>query len=233
MHLKQTEDNLEEKKVTYNLIIPGLIFVLLVILFSFIAYQAATGNSRYFDENILLMLRENGDKATPAGPFWLKKFFIDITAFGDVTALTIITTLSFLYLLLKRHSSDALRFVITIITGDALLTILKLTFARPRPQIVPHLVDVSSFSFPSGHATMSAAVYFSLAVLISSFNRQKSITNFAYVSSAVLVSVIGFSRLYLGVHYPTDVIAGWITGIAWVILFYYILPAVKFRPESN
>jgi undecaprenyl-diphosphatase len=132
-----------------------------------------------------------------------------------------------LYLALKKEIRSIVFVLSAVIGGGILVQILKFLFARPRPEIVPQLVSEVTMSFPSGHSAMSAVVYLSLAVLISRIENSRK-TRVFLISSALIISfIVGLSRVYLGVHYPTDVLAGWMIGLFWALLCWFIASIIE------
>lgn len=175
------------------------------------------GDTRAFDERLLLALRTPGNLGTPIGPFWLDHAVNDITALGGTTVLTLMTLLSVVYLLLARQRAIALFMFLCIAGGWLVSALLKLGVARPRPDIVPHLVEVHDLSFPSGHAMLSAVTYLTLGALLSRAEPFRSTRIFLLAAAIFLTLIIGLSRIYLGVHYPTDVLGGWCAGATWAL----------------
>lgn len=173
------------------------------------------GGLHGFDEKILLSLRHLDDVARPVGPFWLSHAIGDITALGGVTVLSLITVLATVYLFLARQRAVALFMFLSIMGGWLVSTLLKIGVARPRPEIVTHLVEVHDMSFPSGHAMLSAVTYLTLGALLSRAERYRSSRIFLIGVGILMTLMIGMSRLYLGVHYPTDVLGGWCAGATW------------------
>jgi undecaprenyl-diphosphatase len=179
------------------------------------ASEVIEGDTLAFDRAVLLFLRDSSDPAMPIGPSWLRQVMVDVTALGSVAVLTIITTLAAGYLVAARKPSLAL-FTVGAVAGGALIsTLLKIAYARTRPDIVAHLVGTDSASFPSGHAMNSAVTFLTLAVLIGRAEKSVAVRRYLISMAIALTLVIGFSRLYLGVHWPTDVAAGWIVGGMW------------------
>jgi undecaprenyl-diphosphatase len=125
------------------------------------------------------------------------------------------TILAVTYLLLARQRVIALFTFLSILGGWVVSNILKLGVARPRPDIVPHLVEVNDLSFPSGHAMLSAVTYLTLGALLSRAEQYRSTRIFLLAAGIFLTLIIGLSRIYLGVHYPTDVLGGWCAGAVW------------------
>ncbi|RKE83624.1 phosphatase PAP2 family protein [Rhizobium sp. AG855] len=177
--------------------------------------EVLEGETRAFDEGVLLALRDPTDPALPIGPTWLTKMVVDITALGGVTVLTLIVTLVVVYLTLRRKYRTALFVTGSILGGWALSSAIKIGIARPRPEVVQHLVEVTDMSFPSGHAMLSAITYLTLGAMLSRIEEQPSLRYFFPLVAVVLTLIIGLSRIYLGVHYPTDVLGGWAAGTVW------------------
>ncbi|MDG4884349.1 phosphatase PAP2 family protein [Mesorhizobium sp. WSM4884] len=171
-----------------------------------------------FDTEILLAVRHAGQPDSPIGPPWLQGAMRDITALGSTTVLVLITTAAIGYFLLIRRPGTALFVFVSVAGGQAVSSLLKHEVDRPRPDLVSHLVNETSLSFPSGHAMLSAVTYLTLGSLAARFlpNRR---TKIFVLGLAVLTTVlVGTSRVYLGVHWPSDVLAGWCAGFAWAML---------------
>ena len=182
-----------------------------------LADEMAEGETKAFDTGFLRALRTPGDLSTPIGPDWLLPAMRDLTALGGVTVLTLVSALAVAFLLTRGRVRQA--FYTALATGGGALfgALLKALFARARPEAVPHLVEVNSLSFPSGHSMNSAIIYLTLAVMISRSFEERRTRLFVIGVAALLVLTIGFTRLYLGVHYPTDVLGGWTVGAAWAL----------------
>ena len=197
-----------------------LFLALAAALFAFLklASAVAEGDTAAFDRWLLQALRSAGDPAVPVGPSWLRRAMVDITALGGTSVLTLITVVVAGYLLAARKAATA-AFVVAAVAGGSLASsLLKLAFARARPDVVGHLVEVYSASFPSGHALNSAVTYLTLGALIARAEDSRTLRAYAIAVAVGLTLVIGFSRVYLGVHWPSDVLAGWCVGCAWAIL---------------
>jgi len=198
----------------------ALLIALLLLggaLFAFfqLASEVAEGDTMALDRFILVGLRMPGNPAIPRGPAWLPEAMTDLTAFGSPTGLLLIGGLVICYLLLAGKMRTAL-FILAATAGGGLLgSLLKLVYARPRPTLVPHLADVTSASFPSGHATDSAIVYLTLAALLARTVETRALRLYIIGAAIGLTLLIGSSRVYLGVHWPSDVVAGWTFGAAW------------------
>lgn len=182
------------------------IFFAAVILFVAIADEVRDGDTLPHDEAVLLAINS---QATPL----LNVFFRGVTDFGSIGVAVIVVIAAAIFMK-TRHTYRALFMAVAAGGATLLNVILKLIFERPRPELWQQMIVEHSFSFPSGHAMASSALAFSLIVL---FWRTKQ--RYAVVALAVVyMLVIGVSRLYLGVHYPTDVLAGWLISGAWVAL---------------
>jgi undecaprenyl-diphosphatase len=195
--------------------------------------EVLEGETRAFDEGVLLMLRDPIDPAMPRGPAWLTKMMVDITALGGVTVLTLLVTLVVVYLALRQKYRTALFVTASILGGWALSSAMKLGIARPRPEVVQHLVEVTDMSFPSGHAMLSAITYLTLGAMLSRLEERASLRYFFPLVAVVLTLIIGLSRIYLGVHYPTDVLGGWAAGMVWACGSWFVARRVLGSPSGR
>jgi undecaprenyl-diphosphatase len=190
-----------------------------VLLLGFfgIADEMAEGDTHALDRAVLLALRMPGDAADPIGPKWVETTMIELTSFGDTAVLAVIILAVGLYLLLAGKRSLAALAVGAAASGTALSWALKALFDRPRPDFLAHIAEASSASFPSGHAMLSAVVYLTLGGMLAATEKTKRLKAFAIGLAVTLTLIVGFTRIYLGVHYPTDVLAGWALGAAWAL----------------
>ena len=165
------------------------------------------GDTRAIDRAVLLWLRTPGDPSDPIGPTWLEEVARDVTSLGSRTVLTLITlsVASFLALTGRRWAAGLV--LVSIASGGALSMLLKQGFDRPRPDIVPHVVDVYNASYPSGHAMVATITYLTLAALLSRVQDTRRASAYVLGWGVMLSALIGVSRVYLGVHWPTDVLA--------------------------
>lgn len=184
--------------------------------FSEIADEVGEGETRGFDHSVLRALR-TGDPADPLGPRWFEGSVVDVSALGGFAVLALVTLFALGYLLTLKRWSDALMLLTATIGGTALSEGLKLGFSRPRPDLVAHIVETTSMSFPSGHAMLSAATYLTLGALIARTQPKRRLRGYVIGVALMLTVLIGISRVYLGVHWPTDVLAGWCLGAAWAL----------------
>jgi undecaprenyl-diphosphatase len=186
--------------------------------FASLISEVKEGETHGFDDTLLLALRTPGDLSKPIGPLWLEAVFRDISSLGSPTVVTLITALALGYLLLERKFSAAV-LVLLSVSGAALMnTVVKDLVGRPRPDIVGHLVDVHTLSFPSGHAALSAVTYLTLGALIGRQHESRRVRVYVIAMAILVTLLVGCSRVYLGVHWPTDVLAGWCVGSIWAVL---------------
>ncbi|BDA84117.1 phosphatase PAP2 family protein [Aureimonas sp. SA4125] len=187
-----------------------------------IAGEVMEGETHGFDSYLLLALRNAADPAQPLGPTWMQEVLRDFTALGGNAVLTLITLAVAGFLWMQGNRRSMLLVLAAILGGFAMTSLLKLGFDRPRPDLVPHSMTTYTASFPSGHAMLSAIVYLTLAVLVARVQTRRSIKIYLLTTASLLTVIIGVSRVYLGVHWPTDVIAGWAAGAAWALLWWTI-----------
>ncbi len=186
-------------------------------LFAALADEVMEGDTHAVDEAILLALRDPADVAQPFGPEWLHEVVRDFTALGGNAVLTLVTVAVTGYLLMLRRYGAAMLVIIAIGGGTLLAMALKLGFDRPRPDLVPHGTLVTSASFPSGHSMLSAVVYLTLGALLARVQPRRRLKAYLLLLAVLVTILVGISRIYLGVHWPTDVLAGWSVGAAWAL----------------
>jgi undecaprenyl-diphosphatase len=206
------------------LLVPSLLFA-----FAKIAAEVEEGDTTAFDRHILLLFRHPDDLSVPIGPPWLHEAARDVTSFGSVVALAFILLASVGYLLLVRKRAAALFVLVAVGGGQLLSTGLKVAFERPRPDVVPHAVEVFTASFPSGHAMLSAVTYLTLGTLLARLLPDRAVRIYVLCLAVFLTLAVGVSRIYLGVHYPTDVLAGWLVGSAWALLCWIVALWMQYR----
>lgn len=204
------------------------VLVAAVSLFLFIAHEVADGDHLALDGAIMHSV-QTALSTRPDGSIWLGELARDVTALGSMIVLTTLTVLIAGFLALSRRSGAALFLIISAAGGQILNTALKLLYGRPRPESALRWLEIDSLSFPSGHSTLSAVVYLTLAVLLARMTESKRQKTYLISSALLLSFLVGLSRVYLGVHYPTDVVAGWALGIAWAQLCWFAARAVGRR----
>ena len=187
-------------------------------LFAELADEVLEGDSMAFDNRVLAALRDPSRGGAPRGPWWLPDAARDVTALGGHAVLGFVVVAVAGFLLLQRKNHLAMLVVAAGGGGMVVNDLLKAWFGRERPDLVTHGVEVHSLSFPSGHAMVSAAVYLSLAVLVARIVPRPAARAYVVLLGLALTLAVGATRIYLGVHYPTDVLAGWLAGALWALL---------------
>jgi len=157
----------------------------------------------------------------------------DITALGSASVLTLITTAAAIYLFLITRPATALFVITSIASGQMLSSLLKAGIDRPRPELVTHLAQETSLSFPSGHAMISALVFLTLGALVSRVVHGRTTKIYVLSLAVVITLLVGVSRIYLGVHWPSDVLAGWCAGFAWAMLWWLAARLLQRRGEPE
>ncbi len=185
--------------------------------FALLADEVLDGGTQAFDQKVLLAFRHSGT-LEPLGPPPVQEAARDITALGGVVVLTLVTMIAAGFLALDGKKHMALFVCGAVLGGLAVSTILKDVFQRPRPDLVPYSVYVSGASFPSGHSMMSAVTYLTLGALLARSQERKRLKAYFLLVAMFLSFAVGVSRVYLGVHWPTDVLAGWTAGAVWALL---------------
>lgn len=196
---------------------PARILIPVAAGFAFLglALFIGSGRSFAFDRSLVLLFRETDDPSVLLGPAWLREAMRDVTALGSFVGLGLMTIAASLTLWLCRHRPLALGLVVTVVSATLVSTGLKILIGRDRPDIVEHAALTFTASFPSGHAFLSAATLLSIAGFVGLAARRDDITRLCLGLAWLMTMIIGVSRVYLGVHWPTDVIGGWCLGIAW------------------
>lgn len=175
-----------------------------------------------FDRFVLLALRSAGNPDDPLGPPWVEEMARDFTALGGIGVLVLVSAAALAYLMMLRRRHAALLVLVTVAGGLLLSSALKYAFDRPRPDLVAHGSLVYSASFPSGHSMMSAVVYLTLAALLARQHAAYAVKAFLLGAATALTVLVGMSRVYLGVHWPTDVLAGWAAGAGWALAAWFV-----------
>jgi undecaprenyl-diphosphatase len=182
-----------------------------------LADEVTEGDTRSFDAAVLMALRSSADPSDPLGPGWVEELGRDVTALGSVGVLTAITLAAAGFLLLQGNRRSMWLVLVSVCGGLAFSTLFKRGFDRPRPDLVPHETLVYTASFPSGHSMMAAVTYLTLAALLARVQPTRALKIYLIGLAVLLTVAVGVSRIYLGVHWPTDVLAGWTAGAAWAL----------------
>jgi undecaprenyl-diphosphatase len=207
-----------------NLVTLSVVLAVLFGLSVFVAIADEVGenSTQEIDEHLVRALREPNNPADAIGPPWLEEMARDCTALGGVMWLSLLTTGVVVYLTIAGKRRAALFVALAVLGALGLNILLKESFVRPRPSVVPHLSFVDTSSFPSGHSMLSAAVYLTLGTCLSRIEERRRIKAFFVGAALVLTAFVGVSRVWMGVHYPTDVLAGWTLGLTWALVCWLI-----------
>lgn len=201
----------------FALVLAGLSALLAAGFFS-LSRAVVRGRTADFDRQILLAMREPGNVSDPIGPRWVEEMARDVTALGSVVVLTLVVGSVSAFFWLASMRRGAVYVALACIGAMVISTSFKRAFERPRPDLAPHGAYVYTSSFPSGHSTMSAAVYLTLGIVAARFVPRRRLKTL-FLGVAVLVTcAVGVSRVYMGVHWPSDVVAGWAVGASWALI---------------
>jgi undecaprenyl-diphosphatase len=195
----------------------GLCFV-----FLFLGRYVWLGEVNDLDSRLLLALRSRTDPSDPLGPAWLEALVRDYTSLGGFGALAFLVLATTGGLALAGKGRTALSTLVAIAGGLVLSLALKALFQRERPDLVPHGAYVHSSSFPSGHSMLSAVTYLTVGAVLARVQPTRVLKIYVITLALLLTGLIGFSRVYLGVHWPSDVVAGWSAGLVWAITVWLI-----------
>jgi undecaprenyl-diphosphatase len=201
------------RRLSYAL---AIVTALLLLGFGLLADEVIEGDTVAFDRAVADIFREAGNATDPWGPIWVEEVGRDVTAMGSFTILGAVVIATVIYLAMSGKGRTAAFVTFSVIGGTIVSTGLKYLFDRPRPD-VEAATRVFTASFPSGHATVSAVVYLTLGLLLGEAMRDRRLKLYFMGLGIFMTLMVGVSRVYLGVHYPTDVIAGWSIGGAWAL----------------
>jgi undecaprenyl-diphosphatase len=200
-----------------------------VWMFALIADEVMEGGTQSIDRKLLLAMR--GPDLKPLGSRAIQEAARDVTALGSIVVLGLITFITCAFLALDGKARMSLFVLGSVVSGLVAGTILKDLFHRQRPDLVPHAAYVSTTSFPSGHSMMSALTYLTLGALLARSQERRRMKAFFLLLAALLTLVVGVSRVYLGVHWPTDVLAGWTAGAVWALLSWLVARRLQRRRD--
>lgn len=211
-------------------ILSGIITTSLALwIFVEIAENVVEGDARYFDTAILMALHSSNFSNLD----WFIEFVRDISGLGGLGVLTLLVSASVIFLVISNNLRTAIFVALATISGAVISSLLKLGFDRPRPDLIPHLTHVYSASFPSGHAMVSAVVYLTLGTLLTRVVSGFWAKVFIMAVVVLLTGLIGLSRLYLGVHWPSDVLAGWAAGAGWALMWWTVANIINLENGKN
>ncbi|NJO37869.1 MAG: phosphatase PAP2 family protein, partial [Rhizobiales bacterium] len=215
----------------WSVLVLALLLVASVWTFVELAEEVVEGDTHRFDETLLLAMRNPADRSDPIGPGWVEEIGRDFTALGGIAVLVMIVLATSGYLVLSRKARAALWLMLATGSGMALSSLLKMGFDRPRPDLVPHGTIVYTASFPSSHSMMSAVVYLTIGALLARVQPRRRLKVYILSLAILLTLVVGISRVYLGVHWPTDVLAGWSLGTAWALTSWLVMGWLQDRRQ--
>lgn len=187
-----------------------------------LADEMIEGDTQGFDRKLIVAMRNPADLSDPIGPKWLEELGRDFTALGGVGVLSLLTLASAGFLVLDDKRRAAVFLVVAVTGGLVLSFSLKTGFDRPRPDLVPHGSYFYTTSFPSSHAMMSAVSFLTLGSVLARSRRQRRLKAYLILLALAITLAVGVSRVYLGVHWPTDVLAGWAGGASWALMCWLI-----------
>jgi len=176
------------------------------------------GDTRAIDHAILLSMRNPADLSDPLGAAWVEEIGRDFTALGGNAVLTLLTLAVVGYLMLEGKKRIALVLIVATLGALGVSHTLKRTIDRDRPDLVPHGSVTYTASFPSGHSMLSASTYLTMGALLAKTQRRKRLRAYILLTAITATLLVGISRVYLGVHWPTDVLAGWTAGAGWALM---------------
>lgn len=203
-----------------ELVVLIMLFAFLLVLWAFVAIADGVSENELssFDHAVMLAMRNAQDLSDPLGPSWMEEIGRDVTALGAIVVLGMATLAAIGFLLLEGKRRVALLLLIATLGALGLSMLLKHSFDRPRPDLVPHAAMVYTASFPSAHSMLAASTYLTLGALLARVQRRRTIKAYILSCAVLLTLLVGISRVYLGVHWPSDVLAGWAAGAGWALL---------------
>jgi undecaprenyl-diphosphatase len=204
-------------------------------IFGFIglAFYVVSDGSSALDSALVMLFRDPANPSMPIGPAWFREMMRDLTALGSFIGLGVATVIAVLTLRLCGHRPLAIGLLASVLLATAASTVLKLAFGRERPDIVEHAALTFTASFPSGHAFLAAVVLLSIASFVGIASHRADIARLCLWVAWTLMIAIGLSRVYLGVHWPSDVLGGWCLGVAWSSLATYLIGRIAAQTEAN
>ncbi len=209
------------------------VFLITGLLYAFIelADDVLEGDTEDFDSAVLLMFRADDDMSDPIGPAYVEEMVRDITALGGVAIITLTTLAVLGFLLFVGRKRTAAIVLLATVGAMGVSSGLKELVDRQRPDLVTHGTQVYTASFPSAHSMQSAATYLTMGALLAQVQKRRRVKAFILSIALITTFLVGMSRIYLGVHWPTDVLGGWAAGAGWAILCWML--AGKFYKEKG
>jgi undecaprenyl-diphosphatase len=218
---------LERREISWLLV--GLGGCILLWIFLGLAGEVMEGETLAFDRKIVLALRQADDPSQPIGPAWMTSVLLDLTALGGPTVIGLVVLAVVGFLVLQTRYWTAFFIFMTAASGEVVSFAMKQVFARARPRLVPHLREAFSSSFPSDHAMESAVIYLTLGAVLMRIAERRLTKVYCCAMAMLVTFLVGLSRVWLGVHYPTDVLGGWIVGLFWASLCWLVAQHYEVR----
>jgi undecaprenyl-diphosphatase len=209
-----TASRLQRYRELLNPLLVVFVAATLALLFIVLAGEVQEGDTRFFDMQLLVRAQE-----LRAGYPWLAEVMRDLSGLGSTVVLTLVTVATVGYLALVSQRTTAVLVATSVSSGTVLVSVFKAAFGRIRPNLAYAELATSGLSFPSGHASMSAIVFLTIAALLASSHTRVSERTYILVTAGLTTFLVGLSRVALGVHYATDVNGGWAFGSAWAIVW--------------
>jgi undecaprenyl-diphosphatase len=216
-----------------SLLGPLLLLTTAAAAFMKVASEVLEGEAHALDSVILQACRVDGHPGQPIGPVWFQEGMRDLTALGSPAVLALTVAAVFGYLIICRQWRMAWLALGAALGGQALALGLKAVFARARPDEVFHATVAAGHSFPSSHAMMSAVVCLTLAALLARLTPSTRQRVYIVATAALVTGLVGVSRVYLGVHWASDVVAGWAGGAAWALLCWLLARRMGLGQEDS
>lgn len=208
-----------------------------VLIFIEVTDMVMEGEFHDTERQWMRELRTPENAAKPIGPAWLPHAALDITALGGSAVLTLMTVLVAGFLMIEKRYHSVILLIVAALGGTVLNNVMKSIFGRDRPDVVPHLSEVMSSSYPSGHTMLSSIIYLTLGVMLARAVESRTLKVYCVGAALAVSFLIGITRVYLGVHYPTDVLGGWTGGMAYalvcVLVAYWLERRGAVEPEAG
>lgn len=200
-----------------------------VALFVDLADDLGEASHNAFDLQVIEMLHSGADPANPIGPDWLDRIMLDLTSLGSLAVLATMALIVTGYLVIQRQGLKVVALIVALGGGLVLSETLKALFERTRPPDIYRTVETLNASFPSGHALLSTVVYLTLGAMLARAAKGRRLKSYIMGVAIVIALIVGCSRVYLGLHWPSDVVAGWSMGAAWASVCWLAERSVRSR----
>jgi len=208
----------QDRRWTRSALALAAVSAVLAVAFFSLSRAVVRGATGDIDRRILLAMRVEGKLSDPVGPRWVEELGRDFTALGGVAVIVLLTVSVTAFFWLSSMHRAAIYVALASLGSLMISSALKQAFDRPRPDLVPHGAHVYTSSFPSGHSTMAAAAYLTLGLVASRFVSRRLLKVLFIAVAMFVTAAVGVSRVYLGVHWPSDVLAGWAVGASWALV---------------